>query len=164
MNEPYRTLLAAEADAFRIAMRRHALSVCILSAGGEEDANGMAVTSAGSFSMAPPSMLVSVNTSASLSPTLQIGAPLGLTVLGRQHQEVVAVFSRKPSGRTRFDTGDWRLGPDEPPWLAGASANLSCVVEAELAYGSHRALVARVLKTRLGDDGPGIIYRDGEYI
>ena len=155
---------AAEVDAFRVAMRRHALGVCILSAGGEEDANGMAVTSATSFSMAPPSMLVSVNTAASLSAKLKVGAAFSLTVLGRRHEAVAVVFSRKPSGRTRFETGDWRLGSKEPPWLADAPANLWRVIEAELAYGSHRALVGRVRKTRLGAAGARMIYRDGEYI
>ena len=153
-----------DVDAFRTAMRRHALGVCILSAGGEEDANGMAVTSATSLSMAPPSMLVSVNTAASLSAKLKVGAAFSLTLLDRRHEAVAAVFSRKPSGRTRFETGDWRIGPQEPPWLADAPANLWCVIEAELAYGSHRALVGRVLKTRLGEDGASMIYRDGEYV
>ena len=155
---------AKEVETFRAAMRRHALGVCILSAGGEEDANGMAVTSATSLSMAPPSMLVSVNIAASLSPKLEVGAAFSLTVLGRRHAAVAAAFSRKPSGRVRFDTGNWRLGPTEPPWLADAPANLSCVIDAELTYGSHRALVGRVLKTRVGEDEPSLIYRDGEYI
>ncbi len=123
----------------------------------------MAVTAASSFSMDPPSVLVSVNRSASIHSDLGIGRHFGLTVLGRQHEAVASAFSRKPSGRTRFDHGRWRLEADTPPWLEDAPANLVCFVERSLAYGTHTALVGRVQHVRLGPDEPSLIYRDGRY-
>ena len=148
---------------FRTSMRRHASGVCIVTAGSGEDVNGMAVTAATSFSMEPPSILVCINHSASISQALHQGRRFGLTILGSHHQDVAAAFSRKPSGRPRFENGRWRLDPEETPWLEDAPANLSCVVEARLSYGTHLARVGRVLEVRLGPDAPSLVYRDGRY-
>ena len=148
---------------FRQAMRRHVAGVCVISAGDGERLNGMAVTSATSFSMEPPAVLVCVNETASLAPELIEGARFGLTVLGRGHEEVAAAFGRKPGGRARFNHSDWRMPQDGTPWLDGAPANLSCVVERRLTYGSHTAIVGRVLDVRLGPDSPSLVFRDGAY-
>jgi flavin reductase (DIM6/NTAB) family NADH-FMN oxidoreductase RutF len=155
-----------ESDApalFRQAMRRHAAGVCVLSAGQGERLNGMAVTAATSFSMDPPSVLVCVNEAASLAPQLVDGACFGLTVLGREHEEVAAAFGSKPSGPARFRHADWRRPGDDAPWLEGAPANLSCIVERRLTYGSHTAVIGRVTAVRLGPDAPSLVFRDGVY-
>ena len=148
---------------FRQAMRRHAAGVCVLSAGRGDTLNGMAVTSATSFSMDPPSVLVCVNETASLAPMLDLGATFQLTILGREHEDVVAAFGSKPSGRARFRHPDWRLPEGGCAWLEGAPANLSCVVERRLAYGSHSAVIGRVTQVRLGSDAPSLVFRDGVY-
>ena len=150
-------------DAFRAAMRRHVAGVCIVSAGSGGEANGMAVTAATSFSLDPPSVLICINAAASLSAQLGPGALFTLTVLGAEHREVAEAFSRKPGGRARFAAGRWTLPPDGPPSLDDAPANLRCRVVRELAFGSHRALVAEVEAVRLGPDGGSLIYRDGAY-
>lgn len=144
-------------------MRRHVAGVCIVSAGCGEEANGMAVTAATSFSLDPPSVLICINAAASVSAQLDPGARLTLTVLGADHREVAEAFSRRPAGRARFRTGAWTLPADAPPRLDGAPANLSCRVVRELAFGSHRALVAEVEAVRLGPDAGSLIYRDGTY-
>ena len=151
-------------QAFRTAMRRHAASVCIVSVGTGEAVNGMAVTAATSFSMDPPSMLVCVNEDASIAQELQEGVAFGLTLLGPGHEAVAAAFSRKPSGRPRFDHGRWRLEADALPWLEGAPANLACVAVSALSYGTHRALIGRVDGVHLGQANASLIYRDGAYI
>ena len=149
---------------FRNSMRRHASGVCIVTAGQGEAVNGMAVTAASSFSMDPPSVLVCLNQSASIFSQLGEGASFGLTLLHRGHEAVTAAFSRKPSGRARFDHGPWRLEPGQPPWLEDAPANLGCVVEGTFSYGTHTAVIGRVRQVRLGPDAPSLTYRDGRYL
>ena len=150
-------------EGFRTAMRRHAAGVCIISIGEGDQVNGMAVTSATSFSFDPPSVLVCVNERASIATWLREECEFGLTVLGGRHEAVAAAFSRKPSGRPRFDHGAWRLEPGEAPWLEDAPANLACVVECTLVYATHMAVIGRVRAARLGPDGPSLVYRDGRY-
>ena len=144
-------------------MRRHASGVCVVTVGVGDEVNGMAVTAVSSFSMDPPSVLVCVNRSASMSGELLDRGLFGLTLLGRQHEGVAGAFSRKPSGRPRFDQGLWRFRPDRPPWLENAPANLLCTLDGRLDYGTHHALVGRVVEVRLGPDEPGLVYRDGRY-
>ena len=145
-------------------MRRHAAGVCIVSIGEGEAVNGMAVTAATSFSMEPPSMLVCINEGASIAGELVEGAAFGLTVLGCGHEAVAAAFSRKPSGRPRFDQGAWRLEAGALPWLHDAPANLACVVVRTLAYRTHRAVIGRVDGVHLGEASASLIYRDGVYV
>ena len=149
---------------FRLAMRRHAAGVCIVTSGLGEAVNGMSATAMTSFSLDPPSILVCVNNAASIADALTHGAAFGVTILDRAHESVAAAFSRKPTGRPRFDSGDWRMEDGSVPWLRDAPANLSCVVVASLVYGSHTALVGRVTGVRLGEDGASLIYRDGIYL
>ena len=144
-------------------MRRHAASVCIVSAGSDDLANGMAVTAASSFSFEPPSVLVCVNCAASLAPLLSESTTFTLTVLGRQHEAVATAFSRKPSGAARFQTGAWTFERWGAPCLEDAPANLLCVVERRTEYGSHAALIGRVISARLGLETASLVYRDGRY-
>lgn len=151
------------AGAFRVAMRRHAAGVCIITCRAGDELNGMVVTSATSFSMDPPSVLVCLNQMTSLAPMVKVARVFGLTILGSGHEEVAARFSRKPSGAARFDQAVWRLDDDRQPWLEGAVANLSCVVERETIFGTHIAVIGRIVDVHLGDDVPSLIYRDGAY-
>ena len=150
--------------AFKEAMRRHAAGVCILTVGEGEDVNGMAATAVTSFSMSPPSLLACVNQEASIAQVLRPGARFGVTVLGRRHEEVVARFSRKPTGRARFDDDQWRFTIGGRPWLADAIANLACEVQVCFGYATHQALIATVTAARLGPQGPSLIYRDGAFL
>ena len=163
VDAPLGALEDPAAGLFRQAMRRHAAGVCVLSAGHGEALNGMAVTSVASFSMEPPAVLVCVNERASLAPRLGTGARFGLAILGAGQSEVAAAFAGTPSGRVRFSDPAWRLQDDEAPWLEGAPANVSCVVERRLTYGSHTAVIGRVTAVRLGPDAPSLIFRDGVY-
>ena len=144
-------------------MRRHAAGVCIVTVGSGEVVNGMAVTAATSFSMDPPSMLVCINEGASIAEALREGVPFGLTLLSRGHEPVAAAFSRKPSGRARFDHGLWRLEADALPWLEDAPADLGCTAVRTLSYGTHRAVIGRVDKVHLALANPSLVYLDGVY-
>ena len=150
--------------AIKEAMRRHAAGVCILTVGEGEAVNGMAATAVTSFSMDPPSLLACVNREASIAHVLRPGARLGVSVLGRRHEEVVARFSRKPTGCARFDDEHWRFVEEGQPWLADAVANLSCEVQVGVGYATHLALIAIVTRARLGPEGPSLIYRDGLFL
>jgi flavin reductase len=148
---------------FRLAMRRHAAGVCVVSVGEGESVNGMTITAATSFSMSPPSILICVNETASVAPLLALGAGFGLTVLGRHQDGIAAAFARRPSGRSRFEHGAWRLGAGRPPRLEDAAANLACTVVEVVAYGSHVAIIGRVDDVHLGAECPSLVYRDGQY-
>ena len=60
--------------------------------------------------------------------------------------------------------GSWTEGLNALPSLAGAQANLECVIDAMLAYGTHSIVIARVLRAKVSDKVDPLIYQDGGYL
>lgn len=149
---------------FRAAMRRLAASVAIVAARGEAGPIGMAATSITSLTVDPPAVLVCVNRATALHSLLVPTATLSVNLLSRDQQDVSAAFGGGVPQDERFGIGAWREGPDGLPELAGAQANLACVIDAMLAYGTHSIVIARVLRATVSDDVAPLIYQDGAYL
>ncbi|MFM9936430.1 MAG: flavin reductase family protein [Novosphingobium sp.] len=169
---PVNTLAAADHPAtpqqlpalFRAAMRRLAASVSIVVAKGDTGPVGMAATSITSLTMDPPAVLVCVNRSASLHAVLEPTAPLSVNLLSRDQQAVATAFSGAVPREERFKAGTWRESHNGLPVLDGAQANLLCVIDAMLAYGTHSIVIARVLDAQVSDAVATLIYQDGVYL
>lgn len=149
---------------FRAAMRRLAASVSVVVANGDNGPVGMAATSITSLTVDPPAMLVCVNRATSLHALLVPTAPLSVNLLSKQQHEVSAAFGGNMPHDRRFSVGNWYDGENGLPVLAGAQANLSCVIDAMLAYGTHSIVIARVLKVDVSDEVAPLIYQDGSYL
>ncbi|MFM2410090.1 MAG: hypothetical protein RL481_918, partial [Pseudomonadota bacterium] len=48
--------------------------------------------------------------------------------------------------------------------LDDAQANLDCVIDAMLAYGTHSIVIARVLRASVSEGVDPLIYQDGAYL
>ena len=149
---------------FRAAMRRLAASVAVVAARGENGPVGMAATSVTSMTVDPPAVLVCVNRATALHGLLVPTAPLSVNLLARDQQDVSAAFGGGVPQDERFRIGEWREGPEGVPELIGAQANLSCVIDAMLAYGTHSIVIARVLRATVRDAVTPLIYQDGAYL
>lgn len=149
---------------FRAAMRRLAASVAVVAARGENGPVGMAATSVTSLTVDPPAVLVCVNRATALHGLLVPTAPLSVNLLARDQQDVSAAFGGGVPQEERFRIGEWREGPDGVPELVGAQANLACVIDAMLAYGTHSIVIARVLRATVSDAVTPLIYQDGAYL
>ncbi len=149
---------------FRAAMRRLAASVSIVVAQGDDGPVGIAATSITSLTADPPSVLVSVNRTTSLHALLVPTAPLSINLLARNQSDVAAAFGGGLPRQQRFSVGDWAEGSNGLPCLAGAQANLECVIDAMLAYGTHSIVIARVLRAKVSDMVDPLIYQDGGYL
>jgi flavin reductase (DIM6/NTAB) family NADH-FMN oxidoreductase RutF len=149
---------------FRAAMRRLAASVSIVVAKGDDGPVGIAATSITSLTVDPPAVLVCINRTTSLHALLVPTAPLSINLLARNQREVSAAFGGGTPREERFKIGTWVEGPVGLPQLEGAQANLDCVIDAMLAYGTHSIVIARVLAAKVSDDVDPLIYRDGGYL
>ena len=149
---------------FRAAMRRLAASVSIVVAKGDNGPIGMAATSITSLTVDPPAVLVCVNRSTSLHALLVPTAPLSVNLLSRHQQDVSAAFGGGVPREDRFKVGTWSQGENGLPTLEGAQANLHCVIDAMLAYGTHSIVIARVLEARISETVEPLIYQDGAYL
>jgi flavin reductase (DIM6/NTAB) family NADH-FMN oxidoreductase RutF len=135
----------ALADLFRASMRIAPAGVSLVTARAADGGfHGMAVTSATSLSMSPPSMLVAINRSASVHPIISSSRRFCLNLMGEPHGAILECFSRSDMRATRFTSEHWREGPGGLPLLKGALSSHICDVEAAHDYGTHTIFVGRV--------------------
>jgi flavin reductase (DIM6/NTAB) family NADH-FMN oxidoreductase RutF len=164
MTEAYTQMPEEVPAMFRTAMRRLAASVSIVVAKGDEGPIGMAATSITSLTIDPPAILICVNRATGLHALLEPGAPLSVNLLSRHQKEVSAAFGGGMPRDERFGVGQWEVGADGLPELAEAQANLRCVVDVMLAYGTHSIVAARVLAAKVKEQVDPLIYQDGGYL
>ena len=148
---------------FRLAMRRVASTVAIVSAQRNGERHGTTATSVTSISMEPPSVLVCFNQASRLHDFLHNQDRFCVNVLHTSNIDIAKMFSSGASADERFASGDWHSDADGMPYLANAQANLFCQKEQEINYGSHTIFIGRVLRVQARDDVSPLIYRDGRY-
>jgi len=152
---------ASLTEGFRSAMRRLAATVSIVTAPPRV---GMAATSVTSLTLEPPALLVCVNRGTTLHPHLdRIGAHFCVNVLAGSHGDLSMAFGGKLPQEERFRKGEWEEGENHVPYLIDAQANLFCVVDGLMDYGTHTIVVGRVAAVRLHGAVDPLIYGDGRY-
>jgi flavin reductase (DIM6/NTAB) family NADH-FMN oxidoreductase RutF len=150
-------------QAFRLAMRRVAATVAIVSAQHDGERHGTTATSVTSISMEPPSVLVCFNQNSRLHDFLQKQDGFCVNVLHTENLDIAKVFSSNATAAERFTSGDWRTDGGGMPYLAGAQANLFCRKEQEITFGSHTIFIGRVLQVFARADVSPLLYGDGRY-
>jgi flavin reductase (DIM6/NTAB) family NADH-FMN oxidoreductase RutF len=151
---------------FRAAMRRLAGGVSVITAGRGEDITGMTVTSVASLSADPPSLIVSINRSASSWPLVKRHLFFGVNILRADQLDVAERFSGKDGlkGADRFAGAEWRRGASGVPLLVGALAAIECAVEDIIERHSHAILIGRVLDTEMSVHNSALAYWQGDYL
>ena len=150
-------------DLFRQSMRRLASAVSIVACECDEDWFGLSATSVTSLSMEPPSLLVCLNRSASLTPMLQRDKPFSVNLLDRRHQNVSNAFGSSSLRAERFRDGGWQLSERGVPVMAEAIASIECDVGKLVEYGSHIIVIGEVRHVRIGEGVDPLIYCNGKY-
>ncbi len=156
--------LAELVGAFKGAMRRLAATVTIVTTGSAAERNGMTATAVSSVTTDPPALLVCVNRTASLHPSLLMGSRFCINLLHVQHAELSHLFGGKALPEERFQHGQWAFDEHGTPYLTDAQSNLFCVVDALLDYGTHTIFVGKVKGIRLHGEVAPLIYRDGRFV
>jgi flavin reductase len=114
-------------------------------------------------SVAPPSLLVCINRTASIhGPLLERGL-FWINVLHQEHQELCSAFSGGLDGEQRFDVGKWEYCKDGLPVLADAQANMLCRVEKECEFATHTIIVGQVLETRFNPPACPLVYLNARF-
>lgn len=149
-----KTPSAPDADLLRGAMRRSAGGVSIITAGRGPERTGMTVTSAISLSMAPPTMLVAVDRTASTLPVLVGAGHFAVNIPSARQVAVAERFAGRggAKGAARYAGAEWiRLGSGS--WgLDGALAVIDCRVEQIIERHTHAIVLGAVLAVHLGED------------
>lgn len=150
------------AKAFRIAMRRVASTVHILSVSSIEGPYGMTATAVNSLSFEPLSLVACVNQSASIHRQLLAADCFCVNVLSAEQDVIADQFGKRDLNAKRFSTGVW-VDFRGTPALADAQSNILCQRRHLADVGTHSLFVGNVIEVRTRPVPP-LVYQDGAYV
>jgi flavin reductase (DIM6/NTAB) family NADH-FMN oxidoreductase RutF len=156
---------ASPAD-FRAAMRQLTGGVSVITVGRGRDITGMTVTSVSSLSVDPPSLIVSVNRSASSWPILVRDGFFGVNILNADQVDIAERFAGKNGlkGPDRFIGAEWMTRASGVPLLVGALAAIDCAVDDIVERHSHAIVIGRALDMKLSSRTAALAYWQGQYL
>jgi flavin reductase (DIM6/NTAB) family NADH-FMN oxidoreductase RutF len=151
---------------FRAAMRQLTGGVSVITVGRGKDITGMTVTSVSSLSVDPPSLIVSVNRSASSWPILLRDGFFGVNILNADQLDIAERFAGKNGlkGADRFAGAEWVTCGSGVPLLVGALAAIDCAVEDIIERHSHAIVIGRALDMQLSRRTAALGYWQGQYV
>ena len=153
-------------DEFRGAMRHLTGGVSVITTGRGKDISGMTVTSVASLSVEPPSLIVSINRTASSWPLLKRYGAFGVNILTSDQVEIAERFSGKggSKGAERFSGAKWTMRASGVPLLVDALAAIDCEVEEVIERHSHAIVIGRVLDLQISSRTAALAYWQGQYV
>jgi flavin reductase (DIM6/NTAB) family NADH-FMN oxidoreductase RutF len=156
----------ASSGDFRGAMRQLTGGVSVITAGRGRDISGMTVTSVSSLSVDPPTLIVSVNRSASSWPLLQRYGAFGVNILASDQIDIAERFAGKDGlkGAARFAGAEWTTRASGVPLLVGALAAIDCEIEEIIERHSHAILIGRVRDLQVSSRTAALAYWQGQYV
>lgn len=151
---------------FRGAMRHLTGGVSVITAGRGKDITGMTVTSVSSFSVDPPTLIVSINRDASSFPLIRRHGAFGVNILAADQLEIAERFAGKGGlkGADRFAGARWMTAVSGVPLLVGALSAVDCEVEEIFERHSHGIVIGRVRDVRNSTRNAALAYWHGQYV
>jgi flavin reductase (DIM6/NTAB) family NADH-FMN oxidoreductase RutF len=159
---PAAQLNDALAEQTKLALRRLASAVAVVTCWDGQRRHAMTATAVNAMSMDPPSMIVCVNRSAAFHAAISLATSFAINILHRNQIEISIGCGGKARGEDRFGYGDWGEETGVPT-LSEAQARVVCTKEAKFDYGSHTIFIGRVASVGIHGEVDPLIYVDGKY-
>ncbi|MGB7409369.1 MAG: flavin reductase family protein [Pontixanthobacter sp.] len=141
-----------QAERLKAALRRLPGPVSLVTAFDVANAPaGMVASAVIPVSMEPPSMLVSVNRSASMHSIIIGAGTFCINLLGIDQRAFVNAFSSHSLRDKRFDTGEWQYDASAP-YLPDACASIFCKLRDTKLFGTHELFIGEVSRVIGTDD------------
>jgi flavin reductase (DIM6/NTAB) family NADH-FMN oxidoreductase RutF len=150
------------AAAFKEAMRRVAATVNVISICVNGEAMGITATAVSAISMDPPSLLICINQTASVHPSIQDVSHFSVNVLHRDQADIAAMFADRTRQGQRFLRG-WVNDCLRPPRLLDAQAAILCRRTDHHQFGTHSIFIGVVEDVVTRDEVDPLIYLDGKF-
>ena len=149
----------AMADELKAAMRQLAAGISVLTTG-----TGATVTSATALSVEPPTIIVNINLTASVWPTINAERRFCLNILSGEQQAVADRFAGRngEKGAARYEGAEWYALESGALALKGALASIDCEVEEIIERHTHAIIIGRALRIVSGEGEP-LVYHHGRY-
>lgn len=152
-------------DDFRLAMRRLAGGVSIISGAGPDGPLGVTATAVTSLTAEPPSVLCCLNRSLTLEAAVKETGRFGVNMLRADHHDLAKRFAGMHGvrGAAKFDQGDWTILPSDVPGLYDSLVTFDCRVDSILEVGTHSIFVGLITDVHFGESGDPLVYCNGAF-
>ena len=148
---------------FKAAMRRFTSTICLITTELDRVRHGMAATAVQSVTADPPTILVCINRSASISEPLKLAGKFAVNMLHLSHAPLVPLFSGKLKGDARFQHGEW-LALGGMPVLADAQAAFVCTLADVIHVATHDIILGTVCEASFIENIAPLLYEDGKLV
>lgn len=151
------------ADQFRVAMRRMASTVSIVTTTADGRAHGMVATSLSSLSFEPASLLVCINRSTYMHGAICNGSRFCVNILHQDQAKLACLFSDVSKRDLRFTSGGWKMTDDSLPYLPDAQASLVCDRAQLVSFGTHTICIGTIQSVHVREDIAPLVYLNRNY-
>src|ERR1700757_1305438 len=150
---------------FKLAMRRLAGGVSIISGIGPDGPLGVTATAVTSLTAEPPSVLCCLNRSLELETAVKETGRFGVNMLRADHHDLAMRFAGMHGvrGSAKFEQGDWRMLSSEVPALSDSLVSFDCRVGEIFEVGTHSVFVGLIDDVSFGDLGGPLVYCNGAF-
>jgi flavin reductase len=149
-------------DAYRVAMRRVASTVNVITICVGGTPMGITATAMSSISVDPPSLLVCINRTASMHGRMEDVSHFRVNVLHRDQEEMARIFADRRHQALRFADG-WTVDCERPPRLIDAQASFLCRRIDHHGFGTHSIFIGQVEEVTYREDVHPLVYLNGAY-
>jgi flavin reductase len=149
-------------EAFRVAMRRVASTVNVITICVGGTPMGITATAMSSISIHPPSLLVCINRTAAMHGRMEDVSHFRVNVLHRDQEEMARIFADRRHQALRFADG-WTVDCERPPRLLDAQASFLCRRIDHHRFGTHSIFIGQVEEVTFREDVNPLVYLDGAY-
>jgi len=147
---------------FRLAMRRVAATVNVISINVHGAPLGITATAVSSLSMEPPSLLACINRAAAVHASMADLANFRVNILHRDQEDIARMFADRREEERRFAEG-WELSADLPPRLIDAQASILCRRIDHHQFGTHSIFIGVIEDVCVREDVSPLLYWNGQY-
>jgi flavin reductase (DIM6/NTAB) family NADH-FMN oxidoreductase RutF len=150
---------------FKLAMRRLAGGVSIISGAGADGPLGVTATAVTSLTAEPPSVLCCLNRSLELETAVKETGRFGVNMLRADHHDLAMRFAGMHGvrGSAKFEQGDWRILSSDVPALTDSLVSFDCRVGDIFEIGTHSVFVGLIDDVSFGDLGDPLVYCNGAF-
>jgi flavin reductase (DIM6/NTAB) family NADH-FMN oxidoreductase RutF len=152
------------ADQLRAAMRAWTSGVTVVTAMYNGEQHGMTVSSFTSISLAPPMIIVSLQTASRTHDMVTKANAFGVTILAAAQQELAERFADQQSSmEERLDGFATETLVTGAPLIRGGLAYMDCRVRQSISAGMNTLFLAEVVAVRADDHDEPLVYHDRAY-
>jgi flavin reductase (DIM6/NTAB) family NADH-FMN oxidoreductase RutF len=154
--------VTAPLESFRLAMRKLAASVHVITAGHDGARGGLTATAVCSVSFEPMVMLACIHRSVSCFDMIEQSGKFAVNLLSTQDVAIAEQFGSHARMDERFTTGDWDA-QSGVPILQTAAATILLDVASHHDSGTHRVYFGNVDQVTIAPERTALLYEDGGF-